>query len=275
MKQPSKPSNTPQDLRITQAGEHYRAAQKAVRKSCEHALLAGLRLISLHSDTVGEGHGGARTIGSSVSRDTHERGFLGAIAEIEMKRPTAYRWMNATMRACVRAGLIPADMDMEYLVGELPNFDSPRWQMWEDALVGIAQGMSLNRLMLGTSSASTEDHRYDELLSASEEGRQRGTDLLEGVAGGKYTLVQAARALGSLEAYDKLRSQGGEKVRKDPVYLTMDGATGYLDGLFVKSLTTLRNTFAHWDETPAPARKKARELWLEVIDAMPADLKHG
>ena len=55
----------------------------------------------------------------------------------------------------------------------------------------------------------------------------------------------------------------------------MDGQTGALGGLFVSSLTTLRNTFQHWDDTPAPARKAARELWLSVVTTLPSDLRNG
>lgn len=258
------------DVMIEQTAEHCSHADAALRKSCEHALMAGLRLIWLHTNTnVGQG-GDKRSI--NVSRDSLIKGFKGALAKIGIQERTAYRWMDATYKACVRATLI---FDGDDIASEMSAPGTPSWERWEAELKKIAQGMSLNRLMLGNSKPSTEEHRYDELLTADEEGRGRAADLLAGVAEGKYTLVQAVRALGSQEAYDRLRAEGGEKVRKDPVYLKMDGETGQIGGLFVTSLTTLRNTFQHWDDTPPVARKKARELWLEVVTAMPSDLKNG
>jgi hypothetical protein len=258
-----------EETMISEAKVHFQAAQAALRKGCEHALLTGIRLIWLHTQSVSMG-GDRRSI--SVPRDTLKKGFDGACAEIGIPTRTAYRWMDATHKACVRATLICEGDD---ITAELPEPGTARWESWEKSLKAIAQGMSLNRLMLGNSRPSTEEHRFDELISADEEGRGRAADLLQGVAEGKYTLVQAVRALGSLEAYDRLRAEGGEKVRKDPVYLRMDGETGALGGLFVTSLSTIRNTFSCWEETPAPARRAARALWLEVVAAMPADLKNG
>ena len=113
-------------------------------------------------------------------------------------------------------------MEGEDLQTEMPTHGSPRWQKWEEALAEVANGMSLNRLLLGTTQASTDEHRVDELVSADEEGRQRATELLQAVSEGRYTLAQAVKALGSQEAYDKLRAEGGDKVRKDPVYLDFD-----------------------------------------------------
>ena len=263
------PNPLTEDAVVKEARVHFDAATAALRKGCEHALLTGIRLIWLHSNTVTMG--GDRT-SISVSRETLKKGFDGACQQIGIPRQTAYRWMDATYKACLRATLI---FDGDDIAAELPQPGTPDWDKWDSNLKKIAQGMSLNRLMLGTSKASTEDHRYDELISADEEGRTRAADLLQGVADGKYTLVQAVRALGSQEAYDRLRLEGGEKVRKDPVYLSMDGVTGKVGGLFVTSLTTLRNTFQHWDETPAPARKMARDLWLEVVTTLPSDLKNG
>lgn len=251
------------DVMVEQTAEHFGHAAAALRKSCEHVLMAGLRLIWLHSE-----HSVKHGNNQHVSRETSS--FDTACKKIGIARPTVYRWMNATGRALQKANLADEDGTMA-----LPVPGTSEWEAWEADLRGIAQGMSLSRLMLGTSKASTEEHRYDELLSADEEGRARATDLLAGVAEGKYTLVAACRALGSQEAYDTLRAEGAEKVRRDPVYLKMDGETGTLGGLFVKSLTTLRNTFHHWEETPAPARRAARVLWLEVVTCLPGDLKNG
>ena len=257
------------DVMVAQTAEHFAAAEAAIRKTCEHALLTGLGLVWLHYNTASQG---ARNDMTSSHVGRSQKGFEAALGKIGVPKNTAYRWMNAARAAAIRATLIFDDSD---LAEELPAPGTPKWEAWEKNLKEISQGMSLNRLMLGTSKASTEEHRYDELISADEEGRQRATDLLAGVAEGKYTLVAACRALGSQEAYDKLRAEGAEKVRRDPVYLMMNGETGQIGGLFVNSLTTLRNTFLHWEETPAPARKKARELWLEVVTSLPSDLKNG
>lgn len=252
---------------ITEAKHHYEAATVALRKGCEHALMAGLRLMWLHSNTVSMG-GDRRP--SSLPHVKLPKGFTVAVAEIGMPERTAYRWMDATWRACLRATLIFEDDDIR---AELPAPGSPRWESWEKSLQEIAKGMSMNRLMLGTMKASTEDHRYEELIGADEAGRARATKLLQGVAEGKYTLVQAVRALGSLEAYDRLRADGGEKVRRDPVYLSMDGETGALGGLYVTALKTLQNTFSRWEETPEAARAQARELWLHTVAALPDELR--
>ena len=270
MKTPATSTDALYDVMIAQAGEHYAAAEAAMRQGCEHALLAGLRLIWLHADTsVGRG-GDKRSI--KLSHDSLIKGFKGACQKIGIPERTAYRWMNATRAACIRATLAFEEDDF---AAEMPVPGTPRWESWENEIRAIARGMSIQRLMLGTSKASTEEHRYDELISAEEEGRTRAADLLAGVAEGKYTLVQAVRALGSQETYDKLRAEGAEKVRRDPIYLAMDGQTGQLGGLFITSLTTLRNTFQHWEETPAPARKAARELWLGVVATLPSDLRNG
>jgi len=264
-----KTENTLETTVIAEAKNHFQSAQTALRKGCEHALLTGLRLIWLHGQTASQG---ARNDRTSCHVSVSQKGFKSAIAEIGIEERTAYRWMNATRAACIRRTLL---FDEDDIVAEMPEPGMPRFEQWEKSLREVAQGMSLNRLMLGTSQGSTEEQRYDELISADEEGRSRASDLLAGVASGKYTLVQAVRALGSQEAYDRLRAEGGEKVRRDPVYLTMDGETGRVGGLFVNSMATLKNTFTHWDETPAAARKKARELWLDVIAEMPADLRQG
>jgi hypothetical protein len=257
------------DVMIEQAAEHFSNAETAMRKSCEHVMMAGIRLIWLHANTASQG---ARNDMTSRHAAVSQKGFKNALDKIGIPERRAYKWMDATYKACVRATLI---FDGDDIASEMSAPGTPSWERWELELKKIAQGMSLNRLMLGNSKPSTEEHRYDELLTADEEGRGRAADLLAGVAEGKYTLVQAVRALGSQEAYDRLRAEGGVKVRKDPVYLKMDGETGQIGGLFVTSLTTLRNTFSHWDDTPPVARKKARELWLEVVTAMPSDLKNG
>jgi hypothetical protein len=148
----------------------------------------------------------------------------------------------------------------------------PRWEHWEAEFRKLADGMSMSRLMVGQEKSSTEDQRYEELLTASEEGRERAVQLLQDVAEGKYTLVQAARALGSLEAYDKLRAEGGEKVRTDPVYLSYDKINKVAVGLIPKAFVTLRNGFTGWEGYEANAKEQIKKMFIEVINDAPLEL---
>jgi hypothetical protein len=141
---------------------------------------------------------------------------------------------------------------------------------------GLAAGMSIHRIMMGQARDSSEDHRYEVLLSGAEDGGENAIELLRKLADGECTLVQAVKALGSQEAYDRLRLEGGEKIRKDPVYVMVD-AEGRVGGLVMKSITTLRNAASlwqdQWDEVPAEARRKIRKEWLELVASMPPEIK--
>lgn len=264
----TKPTKPTADPLLTGAKLHFASAMEHIRQGCADALITGMHLIAIHQRTVGNGQGGNR-LGASVPHGTLEKGFREACEEIGIPKTTAYRWMNACGSALTRACLL---MEGEDLAGEIPAAGTPRWEMWENELRKFAKGMSLNRLLLGTAKASTEDHRYDELISADEEGRTRASQLLEGVAEGRYTLVQATRALGSQEAYDQLRQQGGEKVRKDPVYLDFDPVSKRSTGLVPKAFVTLHNGFQHWDEYDRTARDEMKTMWLEVVKAAPKEL---
>ena len=256
-------TSTTERALIAETKCHYEASQAALRKGCEHALLAGIRLMWLHVKTA-QSPNGAR-----VSHETR-LGFEGALREIGIRRATAYRWMNAAAKAATRATLM---FEGDALEEVLPEPGTPKWERWEKTLSDTAQGMGLNRLILGTERESTEVQRLSDLTDAVEEGRQRAIELMQAVEDGKYTLSQAIRALGSQEAYDRLRQEGGEKVRKDPVYLDIDPKTGELTGLVPKSLKTISNAFERWDHLPAPARSKVRDLWLAVVTQTPRDLE--
>lgn len=249
------------DPLLTGAKTHFHAAAEALRKGCAEALITGMHLIALHTRS-NAGHGGVRLAGESI-------GFESALTEIGIPRCTAYRWMNACRNAALRATLL---MEEEDITQELPDHGTPRWDTWEKSLREVAAGMSLNRLLLGTAKASTEEHRYDELLSADEEGRAAATELLQGVAEGRYTLVQAVKALGSREAYEKLRSEGKEKIRKDPVYLDFDPIAKRPVGLIPKAFTTLHNGFQQWDSYDPDARAEMSRQWREVIKTAPREL---
>lgn len=251
------------DPLIVGAKNHFQAAAEALRNGCAEALITGLHLYALH----------ARSNASGTRNDlvsvTGPQGFEAACDEIGIPKRTAYRWMNACCSALQRACLV---MDGDDIAAEMPEPGLPRWETWEKELRKVASGMSLNRLLLGTTKASTEDSRYDELISGEENGHSRAIDLLQCVAEGRYTLAQAVKALGSLEAYDRLRNEGGDKIRKDPVYLDFDPVTKRSVGLIPKAFTTLHNGFKHWDDYDADARSEMKGHWREVLKTAPLEL---
>ena len=249
------------DPLLTGAKHHFEAAGAALRKGCAEALITGLHLIALHARS-NAGHGGVRLAGETS-------GFKSELAIIGIEERTAYRWMNACRAAALRSTLL---MEEDDIAEEMPTHGTIRWEQWENSFRKTAEGMSLNRLLLGTTKASTEEQRYDELISADEAGRAAAADLLAGVADGRYTLVQAIKALGSREAYDKLRESGSEKLRKDPVYLDYDPIHKRPVGLIPKAFTTLHNGFQNWDSYDADARAEMRRQWLEVVKTAPREL---
>ena len=239
---------------IQEAVHHVHIAEEAMRKGCEHALKAGMRLIVLHSQTVSMG-GDRKTI--SVTHDTLI-GFEGALKKIGIQKRTAYRWMNATQAYAMQyLGIVAEDF---------PNPDEPEWQELELAIQDQASKMSLRRLVIGCNTTNSEDQRQEALIAMAEDGHEIADDVLDQIANGKMTLVQAMRAAAGAIATR-------EKARKDPQYLTMDGRTGEIGGLYVKSLTTLTNAFQQWDDLPVPARAKARNLWLSLIALLPGELR--
>jgi len=248
---------------IAEAKAEARAAEAAIRKGCGHALRAGLRLIWLHQTM--EVTNGRNQYSEGVSRETPT--FENAVEEIGLKRATAYRWMSACGAALQRATFIMEAEDLR----EMPEPGTRRWEMWEEELAKISEQMTLNRLVLGASKGGSDLHRISEMTDAVEEGRLRAVELMEAVELGRYTLAQAVKALGSQEAYDRLREEGREKIRKDPMYLDMDNKK-QLKGLIPRALTTLRNGFEKWEELPPPARGKVRALWLEVIAVLPDEM---
>lgn len=257
----STPVSTTVDPLISGAKAHFHAAAEALRKGCAEALITGMHLIALHARS-NAGHGGIRLAGELS-------GFNAALTEIGIPETTARRWMNAVQKAGIRTCLI---MEGEKISDHLPEHGTPAWARWENEMRTLAAGMSLSRLLLGQVQDSTEEHRYEVLLSGDEDGSQHAAELLAGVAEGRYTLAQAVKALGSKEAYDKLRQEGGEKVRKDPVYLDFDPIAKRPVGLIPKAFTTLHNGFQHWENYDPDARHEMRRQWHEVVKTMPREL---
>lgn len=251
------------DAVISRAKAHVDAATHHLRKGCREALLAGMHLAWLHRETA---ESGAR---NDLVPNGTRLGFEGACEIVGVKKRTAYRWMNALGAAVVQIGLIEAD---EQVADFLPDLDSREWAEWDNALTDLSEGMSVNRLLLGAQQGQTDVARLNDLIGAVEGGSDRAEALVQSVEDGQYTLAQAVRALGSQEAYDKLRREGGEKMRHDPVYLDLDGRTGECVGLLPKSIATIANGFAKWRTLPEPARKKLRGLWQELVAVMPEEL---
>ena len=249
--------STLEDRMICEATEHFNAAEAAVRKGCQHALLAGLRLIWLHKHTANPV--GSNQHNQGVSRET---GFDGALKRIGINRPTAYRWMGATAMACERCTLI---FDGLAIHDELPEPDSVSWGHWEKTLKEVAAGMSLRRLVLGSGSKNSDETRQELLIHRAEAPDLSADEVLAAIACGEMTLVQAMRA-----AAGALATKGKE--RHDPIYLDFDVETKRPVGLIPRAFVTLRNGFAGWETYTPAARSSLRAEWEETRLLMPDEL---
>lgn len=223
-----------------------------LRATTGGALHIGLRLLVLHRDT-----------GDQITPG----GFKAALAAISdrVPRSTAYRWINAASNVlAAHQGITDERGDYDPGDLKLAAPDTPGWTKLEKVLTDRAQGTSLRRLLLGSAEKS-EESRFDDLMNRDEAGDKNATALLEEIAAGKLTLVQAIRALGGMGQK--------EKTRTDPVYLDLDGRTGQPRGLFPKSLITISNTFARWDSLDQPARKAVKAAWKECVSKLPKELQ--
>lgn len=225
----------------------------AVRTSVDRALRIGLRLLVIHRESGESGESG---------------GFRAAIERIEghrIPRSTAYRWFNAAARALARhQGIADDNGNFEPSALRLPS--APDEIAADEAVMAtVAAATSMRRLMLG-SAATGEESRMDELIDASERGDALADAVLERVAAGELTLVQAIRARAGAAATK-------DKTRADPVYLDIDGATGEAKGLFVRSLITISNTFDHWEDLDETARGKAKAAWKALVAKIPKELR--
>ena len=227
--------------------------ESTMRISIATALRIGLRLLYLHR-TTGE--------------DDTPGGFRAALARMtdRVPRSTAYRWLNAC------AAVIAKDQDLLMPDGsfdpseiKLPEPATPAWVKIEKTITDSTKGMSLRRLLIG-SSATGDESRLDTLITASESGDPHATAMLEKVASGELTLVQAIRAAAGAAATK-------EKERHDPVYLDIDGTTGRLKGLFPKCVITLSNTFARWNNLDEAARNEAKKAWKALVLSIPKELR--
>lgn len=223
----------------------------SLRTSVECALMIGLRLLILHRTNDNPG------------------GFRAALACVEGHRippSTAYRWANAASNVLARVQNI-TDHKGDYHADDLsvPAPGTPAFAAAEKSMVEYAAGTSMRRLLIGSSSDS-EESRMDKLIASEESGDPLATAILEKIASGEITLVQAIRAHAG-----QVATKG--KHRNDPVYLDIDGSTGQPTGLFPKCLITLSNTFDRWDNLDETARGAAKSAWKALVSKLPRDLR--
>ncbi len=240
----AKPAPSPIIIEITELCEEVATG---MRRSIAGALKIGLRLMWLHNQ---------------VALMDQPGGFRSALVAIEghdVPRSTAYRWINAAAALIMKHQGVPDATDIT-----LPEPCTPAWDKLEKILVEQTKGMSIRRLLIGSANKGEED-RLDNLITQDEAGDKNATAILEQVAEGKLTLVQAIRALGGMKSK--------EKTRTDPVYLDLDGRTGQPTGLFPKCLVTIANTFNRWDELDEAARKSVKASWKEVVSKLPKELR--
>lgn len=224
----------------------------SMRASVDLALRIGFRLLHLYRTTDPDAPGG----------------FSGALARItdRVARPTAYRWMNAASNVLANHQCICAP-DGSFAPDDLslPEPGTTQWTKVEKVLSDHAKGTSLRRLLIG-SSATGDESRLDELITRTEAGDHHATAMLDKVAAGELTLVQAIRAASGAAATKN-------KERHDPIYLDIDGTTGQLKGLFPRCVITLSNTFARWDDLDEAARTEARKVWKTLAIHIPKELR--
>ena len=220
-----------------------------LRRSCGCALRIGLRLLVIHK---------------SVGDNDLPGGFRAAVDALyghDVPRSTAYRWLNGA------AAVLARHQGIED--GEVPALPTdpgtPEWADTEAILEAAANGMSIRRLTIGAPAAGDEA-RLDALIERTEAGDPHAEEMLDKVAKGELTLVQAIRAQAGATATK-------EKSRKDPVYLDLSGTTGEPIGLFPKCLITLANTFDRWDRLDEDARRAAKSAWKATIAKLPKELR--
>lgn len=231
----------------------YAECEQHMRASISSALLIGMRLLWLHRQTgETDAPGGFRAALKSLSD--------------RVAPSTAYRWLNAASNTIAKAQDILAE-DGSYDPAEiqLPEPGSKEWSHLEAAISASTKGMSLRRLLIG-SSAISDESRLETLITQSEAGDPHATSMLDKVAAGELTLVQAIRA-----AAGAVATKGKE--RQDPIYLDIDGTTGQPKGLFPKCMVTLANTFARWETLDEAARGAAKKSWKELVTHLPKELR--
>jgi hypothetical protein len=248
---PSLSEPTAADDQIAEILELADEISSHLRRSCGGALRIGLRLIALQRATGDTDSPG----GFRAALDA-----LGTMHGNPIARSTAYRWINAAAAVLCRAHATDDIGDVF-----MPAPASKEWLALEAVLHQAADGMSLRRLLVGPS-ATGEESRFDSLITAAEAGDAAAEEMLDRVARGEITLVQAIRAAGGASATR-------DKSRHDPVYLDIDSRTGHTIGLVPKCLVTLSNAFARWDTLDETARREMRASWKALVGNLPKELR--
>lgn len=242
-------AKAPQDPMISEILQIADEVTVLIHRSCHGALRIGLRLLALHKRT------------GDTDAPGGFRAALEAVEHIQISRPTAYRWLNAASGVLAKHQGITDPSDLRIPTDP----ETPEWKTAEKAMESAAKGMSIRRLLVG-SSAIGDESRLETLISDSEAGDPHATAMLEKVASGELTLVQAIRAAAGAKATK-------EKARHDPVYLDIDGTTGRLKGLFPRCIITLANTFARWEDLDEAARSEAKKAWKSLAINIPKELR--
>lgn len=231
---------------LTEISDISNEAITGLRRTCAAALRIGLRLLALYQN-------GTDSFGQ----------VLDKLSALQIPRTTAQRWMNASAAVLMKA---QETEDADELV--IPPWDakSRDWKAAETLMETTAATTSIRRLLLGAANSNSDERRLEELIEREETGDAHAAKALQDVAEGKMTLVQAMRAAAGAAA-----TKGKE--RNDPVYLSLDGRTGQIRGLFPKSVLTIRNAFARWEQLDEPARKQARSIWMELVANLPRELR--
>jgi hypothetical protein len=220
-------------------------AVRNLRRTCAAALRIGLRLLTLYQN-------GTDSFGA----------VLDKLGSLQIPRSTAQRWMNAAAAVLMKAQGSGTD---DLVIPAWDQADAT-WLAAEKLMETTAQTTSIRRLLLGPASTGSDETRLDELIDRTEAGDRHAEAMLDKVAAGHLTLVQAIRAASGAAATK-------DKARKDPVYLDIDGMTGQPTGLFPRCLITLSNTFARWEEIDETARQAAKASWKALVANLPRDLR--
>lgn len=231
---------SPRELKI-QLNQYILEAQKHMVAACANALKAGACLYQLSQRSQ-----------KSLNTIYNE-------LNLTITRATLYRWVNAYLTACKCLGL------------SQPPLMSSGWDKHLADLEQLAQGMSINRLLLGAPAAGSDIARLDTLHTAVETSSPEDGDIyqqaLENVESGKWTLIQALRAVGAQAAQELATER-----RSSPTYIGFDPETHRPIGIVPRAMTSLRAGFAAWHKLDGESKRAFASLWNELQGAAPSDL---
>lgn len=219
-------------------------AKRDLISACANALKAGACIYSM-----------------AVRAKTSVSGII-SILDVDVSRRTLYRWANAY------------DTSLKILgMDHVPDFGTAEWDDHLTALEGVAANMSISRLQLGAPAEGSDIARLDTLQTATETAEDEQeesiyTTALENVESGKWTLIQAMRAVGGQKAKDVAAAR-----RKDPLYIGIDDETKKPVGILPKAVSSLKTGFENWAAFDGESKRVFASLWKSVLDAAPADLE--